>query len=1229
MKMVLAPIIGFAFVASALAAKPQVDIRTKKEVVYKLGDYNNNSRPFKIRGADSPTLCGNDSYAVTESFSYDIFSGNTINCSGGGTPAHAYGRSHNLATSLVSGISDLGISCVHFAMQANDSAVNAIVRVYEDLDGGSPSGDGSDLSLIAESNLTIPAGSGYVTASFSGESVPVDATVFVEIEIGASSGQAIPGSNNLGETSDSYLRTLDGSCGISNWTPFSGIGFSNVHLVEVLELAVVEPVDPCDLPLDDECPADLNLDGQINTLDLLAIISEFTSTGDGTFRPSGDVAPGEFGDCTVNTIDLLEVVGNYGQLCTLDGACCLPSGTCEFVLEEDCAAVGGVFQGVGVFCITVSCPVEGTGACCVLDSCVSDYNSFGCYEAGGAFQGGGSSCLDVICQVGETIADAVGTGTVRAEGVNYAEYFFNIQGSDNGQYASYGLARFDNASIRSQLDATYGLGNWNISTIDILLTQANASFTTDGLIDFYWVDNDLVDISPNSTEVQYPFLADPNVQDDENDFPLAELLIDDASFVETASGDQNSYRLYTSGDSGSIASDIMVDNFTTIAVVDADPTVSATYAGVGNNSNPGPALRISVSLGEPAPGACCLFDGSCQQVTAVECSNLGGLFRGPESQCASDCDAGACCLLDGTCSDSVNAYQCILEEGGSYRGGAVLCADAICPSLPSGSCCFSDGSCENTNSLICGINGGTYSGDGTLCAAVNCAIGGGSTSLAVTEWSSNPFGSDSSYEFTEIFNYGSETINLLGWELTDLNTNSYIFDDSVNIGPGQFVIIARSPIDFISNWGVGVENINVFQCDNFFLSNGSDVLALIPPYEISPVWQVSYDTVVEGSSTYLTSSTVTGTDTFDTTFYGEYGSTLIVIDGEDNVGVPGLIGYELQGGTVVDPFARVSLISGCTASPLAGDYGTSNATGACCLSDGTCEIVDIDNCAGIFGGPGTDCGFCDTGACCFESGGCSDVTAADCATGGGNFYGTGADCSSAGCPQPPVGNCCFGSADSCQGLSSFDCADSGGTYFGDAEVPCDGPICSDIGGGTTVSYDWEDGGSYLGTSGNIDEVLSGNSDEQSRSGLYSLKIVENPIGGTPQAWVAWITGLQDGDVIDASFWVWDDTPNASPRGRIWAHYGLASDGIGSNEGSASGNSTYSGSSLWSELSHQWIFNSNGGERDSLIIEVRMYSPSGDPVDPPTIYVDDLTVSVEAANPDGVGINVPAPPTNDG
>ena len=77
----------------------------------------------------------------------------------------------------------------------------------------------------------------------------------------------------------------------------------------------------------------------------------------------------------------------------------------------------------------------------------------------------------------------------------------------------------------------------------------------------------------------------------------------------------------------------------------------------------------------------------------------------------------------------------------------------------------------------------------------------------------------------------------------------------------------------------------------------------------------------------------------------------------------------------------------------------------------------------------------------------------------------------------------------------------------------------------TGSYGWEDGGTILGsTSGmNAENYVAGDPGFV-YSGNASLFIYEEPLGGTPQAYVAWITGLQDGDVIDASFWAWDDTP---------------------------------------------------------------------------------------------------------
>ena len=175
----------------------------------------------------------------------------------------------------------------------------------------------------------------------------------------------------------------------------------------------------------------------------------------------------------------------------------------------------------------------------------------------------------------------------------------------------------------------------------------------------------------------------------------------------------------------------------------------------------------------------------------------------------------------------------------------------------------------------------------------------------------------------------------------------------------------------------------------------------------------------------------------------------------------------------------------------------------------------------------------------------------------------------------------------------------------------------------TGSYGWEDGGTILGsTSGmNAENYVAGDPGFV-YSGNASLFIYEEPLGGTPQAYVAWITGLQDGDVIDASFWAWDDTPGGSPSVRIWGHYGVAADGIDSNAGSAGGNNTYSGATVWSNLAHSWTFDSAGGTRDALIIEVRMYAGSDPGLN--FAYIDDIAVSVNGADVSGVNINFPVP-----
>ncbi len=139
----------------------------------------------------------------------------------------------------------------------------------------------------------------------------------------------------------------------------------------------------------------------------------------------------------------------------------------------------------------------------------------------------------------------------------------------------------------------------------------------------------------------------------------------------------------------------------------------------------------------------------------------------------------------------------------------------------------------------------------------------------------------------------------------------------------------------------------------------------------------------------------------------------------------------------------------------------------------------------------------------------------------------------------------------------------------------------------TYSYGWEDGvGTIMGSYGNI--ANEANVTDFVYAGGHALYMQESPLGGTPQAYVAFIENCQNGDIIDASFFGYDDTPDVSPSFRIWGHYAQTGD-IYAYAGSAGGNSAYSDGSGWQPLSWSWTFDSDGDTRDALIVEYRLYS----------------------------------------
>ena len=169
----------------------------------------------------------------------------------------------------------------------------------------------------------------------------------------------------------------------------------------------------------------------------------------------------------------------------------------------------------------------------------------------------------------------------------------------------------------------------------------------------------------------------------------------------------------------------------------------------------------------------------------------------------------------------------------------------------------------------------------------------------------------------------------------------------------------------------------------------------------------------------------------------------------------------------------------------------------------------------------------------------------------------------------------------------------------------------------TYTYGWENGATMLG-SYSPQIMYAANSTAQARTGTHSLEYYEiaDPVSGswsgTPQAYVAWVTGLSVGDVVSATVYVWDNTPSGSPSCRIWGHWTPPGGDINSYLASASGNNTYS-SDLWvTPLSYSWTATTEG---EGLVIEIRSYS--GATGAGKTNYIDDLSVTI----PDREGIQL--------
>ena len=316
--------------------------------------------------------------------------------------------------------------------------------------------------------------------------------------------------------------------------------------------------------------------------------------------------------------------------------------------------------------------------------------------------------------------------------------------------------------------------------------------------------------------------------------------------------------------------------------------------------------------------------------------------------------SGGCLLPDSSCT--TGTIEDCLVQGGSYTGDG-----SVCPVV--GACDLPDGSCSTATEDACLGLGGTYQGDDSICPVLGaCELPDGSCSTATEDAC---LGLGGTYQ-------GDDSVcpALGACELPDGSCSTATQEDCLGLG-------------------------GTYQGDD----------------SVCPA--LGACDLPDGSCSIATQDACLGLG-------GTY-------QGDDSV-CPALGACQLPDGSCVIGTQEDCLVQG---GNFLGDSSECPIlTGACRLPDGSCVIGTQEDClglGGIFQGIGTtECQSLPVGACQLPDGSCVVSTEPDCleaGDAGGEYQGDGTTCNYTGACLLP-GGCCMDA-------SEEECAAAAGIYQGD------------------------------------------------------------------------------------------------------------------------------------------------------------------------------------------------------
>lgn len=416
----------------------------------------------------------------------------------------------------------------------------------------------------------------YVSPQWKGPGFLVSVPTYLPVEEGMHWISVIPTNSfdNAGQTGVAVTLIGDGIMSV-HANPNEGFGFGPwVELTTEAAFRIHDgpTPDPCSYPLPAICSSDVDQDGIVAVSDLLTLIAQWGDCGDGTFRPTGDVAPLPDGDCCVDIADLLTVVADWGADCTIYGACCLDDGVCdEMSTSTACEAVNGVYFGDDSNCDDGICIA---GACCIDTQTCQDITEDACLANKGSYMGDETYCATTDCAAA-MLGNECETSIVAIEGAN-------------------------------PFDTTYMTPS-QPQPDETMCSETSLDWANSQDIWFIWV-------APSSAVYTIDTC-------DINSYDTSLVVYQDSCSNQIACN-------------GDTESEIACQDY--FSSIQLDAQIGSTYyirIGGWNGETGSGTLNIFVTP-PPVNGACCFPDETCIDSNEDDCFSFGGTFAGENTSCS-------------------------------------------------------------------------------------------------------------------------------------------------------------------------------------------------------------------------------------------------------------------------------------------------------------------------------------------------------------------------------------------------------------------------------------------------------------------------------------------------------------------------------------------------------------------------------------------------------------------